>query len=361
VTSLSARVVCRRGDKLKKSKLIAAALCMPLYAVAQSNVTVYGLIDMSVNYARFGSTANKPADNFYALSSDASRLGFRGTADLGDGRHAYFKLEAGVSVDTGAQTSATQFWNRESYVGLSDNVLGSVQMGSQYTPAVWSSNKVDPFARFGLGAIVGLLQGSPRGWAVTLNNSVQYISPNLDGLVGRLMAAPGEGSPTGRSYAASLEYAHGPLYLVANQDRTGVTAASAGLSGGPVTAITTSIGATYDFRIVKLAGWYQTNRVANAPHANGYLVGMTLPAGPGEFRATYVRRNLENADASQMAVGYYYFLSGQTMLFGQVGRLDNSGTAAFGLGPSRTEEAAAGLLVAGRDTTGLQLGIRYTF
>jgi predicted porin len=347
---------------MKPVPFVAAATALLSAAVqAQSSVTLYGLIDMSVNYARFASTATRPSQHLYALSSDASRLGFRGVEDLGGGQSAYFKLETGVSLDTGTQTSATQYWNRETYVGLSDRGWGSLQLGSQFAPMVWNSGKVDPFGRFGLGSITGLLQGSPRGWAVTFNNAVQYISPNLGGFVGRLMVAPGEGAATGRSLTASAEYSRGPAYVTVNYDRTGANAAAVGLTGGTVYVRTVSVGGTYNLGPVKLAGWFQSNRAARLANVDGYLVGATVPVKSGELRASYSSRDQVNADASLSALGYYHFLSKRTWLFGQVGRIDNTGTAAFGLGPARAEEAAAGLLAGGRSVDGVQLGIRHFF
>jgi predicted porin len=327
---------------------------------AQSNVTIYGLIDMSVNYAQFGSTATKPSQHIYTLTNDSSRLGFRGTEDLGGGMRAFFKLETGVALDTGVAGTTTQFWSRESYVGMGDNRLGSVQLGSMFGPELWSSGKVDPFGRFGLGAILSLLQGSPRGWATSYNNAVQYLTPDIYGLAGRLMVAASEGLATGKMYAGSLEYTEGQLYAVVNYDRVGVTAAAVGLAGSSIPNSTTvSGGATYDFRVLKLAAWLQTNRVNNAPNANSYMVGATVPAGPGEFRGSYAHRSLSNADASLGALGYFYRLSKRTTVFTQVAHVNNSGTAAFGLGPARVEEAP--LLAAGRDGNAIQVGVHTLF
>lgn len=345
-------------------KILIAAAVSALFggsAWAQSSVNVYGLIDMSVNYVRAGSTASRPSQSLATLSNDASRIGFRGNEDLGGGLRAYFKLETGVSLDSGNATSATQFWNRESYVGLSEKQFGSVQLGSQYAPMVWTSGKVDPFGRFGLGSITGLLQGSPRGWAVTYNNAVQYTTPDLDGFLGRLMVSPGEGAATGRSYTVSGEYAKGPVYATLNYDRVGTSATSVGLSGATVYTSTMSIGGTYNFGPVKLAGWYQSNRADKLANVNGYLLGATVPLAQGEIRMSYLHRSQTNADATQTALGYYHFLSKRTWLFSQVGRMRNTGTAAFGLGPARTEEAAAGLLTGGRTLNGIQLGIRHFF
>ncbi|CAN7584832.1 porin [Variovorax paradoxus] len=341
------------------------APCAAVFSVgafAQSNVAVYGLIDMSINHVRAEKNAKRSAAHLTAMGSDASRLGFRGTEDLGGGNRAYFKLETGISADTGAPTNATQFWNRESYVGLGSESLGSVQVGSQYTPWIWTTGKIDPFGRFGIGTMVNLLQGSPRGWSVTFNNSAQYITPNLGGVVGRVMASAPEGSITGASYGAALEITRGKLYVALNYDQTGATLASVGLPGsGRAVTRTFGAGLTYDLDLVKLAGWYQSNRGSQLPTAEGYMLGATVPVGASEIRGSFVQRRLANADAKQFAVGQYYFLSKRTTVFWQIARLKNSGTgAAFGLGPTRIEQAS--LLAGGNRTIlGTQIGMRHVF
>lgn len=339
----------------------AAVLAAPTMALAQSSVVMYGILDASVEHLSLDSTATRPAANLTALTSDTSRFGFRGTEDLGGGMKAYFKLESGFQADTGAQTSATAFFNRESYVGLSHPQLGSVQLGSQWAPSLFMALKVDPFTRFGVGGQYTLLQGL-RGYQNRYDNVVQYISPTIGGVTARLLAAAGEGAPTGSSYSGNVEYTGGPLYLGAVYDQVHVAAASVGLSPrDPVTSKTLSLAATYDFKVAKLGGWLQTNRIGGLPDVNGYMLGVSVPVGVGEIRASYAHRSATNASASLMAIGYGHYLSKRTQLYANVGRLKNSGNAAFRMGPATSEQAAAGLPTAGQDTTGYQVGIRHFF
>jgi predicted porin len=345
---------------MKRFLLVASAASCSIGAYAQSSVALYGRIDVSTNYIIYDSTATRGSTRVKSLSSDASMFGFRGTEDLGGGKRAYFKLESGFNVDTGAQSNAVSFFNRESYVGLGDARLGSIQLGSQYTPNVFTSGRIDPFNRFGLGANTTFFQGT-RGYPVSYNNAIQYLSPLVGGFSGKLLVAAGEGAPTGKGYSAEVEYGSGPLFAAVTYDQYRATAASVGLVGAPVWSKNLAAGAVYDFKVVKLHGWYQKNRVENRPDVNGYLLGLTVPAGQGDFRASYLRRDAQNADASLAAVGYYYYMSKRTFLYTQVGRLTNSGTAAFGLGPARAEAATLGLPAAGQDSKGLQLGVRHVW
>jgi predicted porin len=61
----------------------------------------------------------------------SSRLGFRGTEDLGGGLSALFTLETGLNPSSSTLSS---FNNRQAFVGLKKNGLGQVALGTQYTP-----------------------------------------------------------------------------------------------------------------------------------------------------------------------------------------------------------------------------------
>ena len=200
-----------------------------------------------------------------------------------------------------------------------------------------------------------------NGYQNRFDNVVAYVSPTIGGVSGRLLVAAGEGAVTGASYAGNLEYASGPLYVGAVYDQVKATAASVGLKGAPLASRTLSLAATCDFRLAKLYGWVQSNRIDTLDHVNGYMVGTTVPVGLGEIRASYAHRCATAADASLRAVGYACYLSKRTQVYATVGRLTNKGSAAFRMGPATSEQAAAGLPVASQDTNGSQLGIRHYF
>src|SRR5260221_366895 len=110
---------------MKKTVLALAALAaVSTSALAQSSVTIYGVVDASLENV-------KGTDSLTRVSSDnlaTSRLGFRGVEDLGGGLKAKFTLEAGLKVDTGAQDSA--FWGRSAWVGL-EGGFGELRVGHQ--------------------------------------------------------------------------------------------------------------------------------------------------------------------------------------------------------------------------------------
>lgn len=345
-----------------KKTVFAAAMALPLAVAAQSSVTLYGRLNISAESLRFGSTPTRAASHLNVLTSDASLWGVRGTEDLGGGLRASFKLESGFQVDSGVASSATQFFSRESWVGLGDARWGTLQLGSQWAPGLWQSLRADPFQRFGPGGQPYLLQGA-RGYTLRFDNAIQYITPSFGGLGGRAWYAAGEGQPTGRATAVSVDYERGPVYAGIFHENTLATAASVGLTGAAVTSRTTSVAAAYDFGVLKLHGQYQANSTERVARATGYLVGMTVPVGSGQIRASWLHRSAPNADASLAGVGYWYFLSRRTQLFVNAARLDNHGTAAFRMGPALSEQSALGAAGpgAGQDTTGFQVGLMHSF
>ena len=123
---------------MKKSLLALAALTAFTGAVsAQSNVTMYGRIDLSVN--KGVGTTDKTISN-----GSGSRLGLRGSEDLGGGMAAIFNIEHRFNADTGVDGSG-RMWSARSLVGLKGN-FGQVTLGREYTTAFLGSQLInDPW------------------------------------------------------------------------------------------------------------------------------------------------------------------------------------------------------------------------
>lgn len=353
---------------------LVALACMPLASPAQPaagtapSVTVYGRVDLSVNHLRYGAAGALAKSNASYVSGDSSHLGFRGSEDLGGGSRAYFKMEHWFNADTGTQFNPVQFWSREIYVGLGNTSWGSLQLGSQYAPGTWVSLFTDPFLRSNQGAIFTLLQQTPgntRGFVSTVNNAVQYISPAWSGVQFRLMGSAAEGVAAGNTAHASVEYRGADrLYAGVAYDRTKITGAAAGAPALPnVRNETISAGLTYRFDAVKLHAYYLHSDLETQPKLNGYMLGVTVPLGGGEVRASWTRRDARDAanpDASLAAAGYFHPLSKRTTLYAVASRLHNEGAARFNLWPASVDAGAA-VTGPGRSVTGTQVGVRHVF
>lgn len=339
--------------------LLALAALTSFGAHAQSNATLYGRLDVSVNALRF---SGPNATSVRTVSSDTSYWGLRGVEDLGGGNSAYFKLESQFQADTGVQGNATTFFNRESFVGLRSERLGSLALGAQYTPHIALTGKVDPFSRGYLGHIANLFQGAPRGYQPLMNNAVHYTSPNLGGVTGRIMVGAREGG-LGTTHGAGLEYGAGPLVLGVSYDALNVTAASVGLPAvqPSVRSRTIGLGASYDFKVARLMGYYQTNDADRLSRVDGWMLGAIVPVGQGAIRVGYSANNLTTTgEAKQLALGYTHLLSKRTTVYTTIARTSNDGSTAS-LWPGRQDLAGRGLPAAGQDVRGFQVGIRHLF
>ena len=120
--------------QLKLSTLAAtAALLASANVLAQSSVTVYGLVDSGIEIINNAPDAAKKPVSLSRLDSGnlyGSRIGFRGEEDMGGGLKAVFVLENGYSVDTGATLQGARLFGRQGYVGLKGN-WGSLLLGRQ--------------------------------------------------------------------------------------------------------------------------------------------------------------------------------------------------------------------------------------
>ena len=124
---------------MKKSLLAVAAIgAFASAAQAQSSVTVYGILDAglvgdSARVADGKAVTKTTGEGFGSSAESTSRLGFKGTEDLGSGLSAFFTVELGLTPNNTfvVATSATQ--NRQTFVGLKKNGIGDFAFGTQYT------------------------------------------------------------------------------------------------------------------------------------------------------------------------------------------------------------------------------------
>jgi predicted porin len=289
---------------MKKSTIVAASmLSCATAATAQSSVTLFGLLDAGVShysvksefYNNTGRLVLPPAiappgasRSQTALSNSGtsnSRLGFRGTEDLGGGLSASFWLEAALANDSGlgGGPGGAVTFNRRSTVSLA-GTFGEIRLGRDYTPTFWNDT-VSPFTTVGVGANVvstvgsnlAVVKGPGSALAASDNyprssNSIGYfLPPTLGGFYGQLQYALHEnvelrdvpGSPTtkGRSVGGRFGYASGPLDVaLAYAESTAADTIGVNAVGLPTGVDlkekikTISLGASYNFGVLKVFG-----------------------------------------------------------------------------------------------------------
>ncbi len=314
---------------MKKSLVALAALAVAGMASAQSSVTLFGVVDASISHYSTKSTAasynpitgvflpGTPGQSQTVLGNggySSSRLGFRGTEDLGGGLAASFWLEAPLSNDDGSTVGRPFNFSRRSTVSLSGG-FGEIRLGRDYTPTFWNDTTFDPFGTVGAGAnVISSVSGLAgqailrpngafgntftNGNYVRASNTVGYfLPPNLGGFYGQVQYGLDENvdygitnlngnttSAAGRYAGGRFGYANGPLDVAVaygvstirsyNQLGSGLpgttavpatTAALAALYANPLAVVgspssakvkTANIAASYDFGVVKLFGEY---------------------------------------------------------------------------------------------------------
>ena len=343
---------------MKKFALLAVLAGISATAAAQSNVTLFGVLDANARYVKNGDQKLK---SLGSNGANTSRIGLRGTEDLGDGLKAGFWLEAGLNPDTGTQSDGTRFWNRRSTVSLLGN-FGEVRLGRDYTPTYLGYSDYDVFGDNGLAASgkFDSSLGTTRDTGTRADNLVSYFTPTgLGGFYGRATVGAGEGVSGKKYVGGRAGYAAGPLDVSASYGQTTVTA----ISNGDDKFKTADIGASYDFGVVKASGYY-TQSKTGALKLAVYNLGASVPIGLGVLRASYIHANATGTtaagvdtnpnDANQFALGYLYNLSKRTAVYTTVATVKNKGAATFAV-------ASAPTLVAGEKSTGVELGLRHSF
>ena len=385
---------------MKKSLTALAALTVTGLACAQSSVTLFGVIDAGVSYqsatsrnAITGITSKQSQWSLANSGYNSSRIGFRGTEDLGGGLAASFWLEAPITNDDGATGIAN--FNRRSTVSLSGG-FGEVRLGRDYTPTFWNDTVFDPFGTNGSGTNVISTVGGSTGignsnYARASNMVAYFLPPNLGGFYGQVQYSLNENvrtsatdltaatsSSAGRYIGGRFGYANGPLdvALAAGQnvavDTTALTRK----------VQTVNLGASYDFGPVKLFGElsnvqnkFDTGLTNTHDSYKGYLIGATVPVGPGLIRASYsaVRYNEgatglygEDPRVNKLALGYVHNLSKRTALYATVARVSNRNDAAYTgslTAASTTGYGTTGVGYTGlpKSSTGYDFGIRHAF
>ena len=135
---------------MKKSLIALAVMAAAGAASAQSSVTLFGIVDVNYNYVK--GDGNGHVSSLTDSGYNSSRLGFRGTEDLGGGMSASFWLEAALQNDNG--NAGGLFFQRRSTVSLAGN-WGELRLGRDYVPTFWNMTVFDPFGTNGVGSNIG--------------------------------------------------------------------------------------------------------------------------------------------------------------------------------------------------------------
>ena len=220
---------------MKKSPISLAILALAAAiggaAQAQSNVQVYGLLDVGVENANNTSATGGSATRVISGGMNTSRWGVRGTEDLGGGLKAVFNLEGGILMDTGAQDGA--LFRRQAYVGL-EGAFGRVVVGRSFTSVYDTVISYDPmgFAPYYSWATSGPATGpSKYGFTTGYDNLIKYAGTFGNFRFGANYAAGEQttGVADSAKMGATVAYKFGPANVMATYERNnGNTVAATG-------------------------------------------------------------------------------------------------------------------------------------
>jgi predicted porin len=330
-------------------------------ASAQSSVTLFGVVDVAARHVKNGDAS---LNTLSGNGNNTSRIGFRGTEDLGGGLRAGFWLETGINPDTGTQSDASRFWNRRSTISLSGR-FGEIRLGRDFTPTYTGYADYDAFGTTGVASADKF--ATSFGTAVDTNtradNEVSYFTPgNLGGFRAQVSFAPSENAVGKKYMGGRLGYGAGPLDVSVSYGQTTVAPNARGEDKYKFAAV----GASYDFGLLKLTGYYSQAKYADLELAVANI-GALVPVGAGSIRVSYIHadasgRNAAGAstdasDANQIAVGYVHDLSKRTALYTTVARVNNKAGATFAVAGAPALPSPNN----GRDSTGVEFGMRHRF
>ncbi len=336
---------------MKKTLVAAATLIAATGAFAQSSVTLYGVVDASLESVKGADSVTRVSSS----NSASSRLGFRGVDDLGSGLKAKFVLESGINVDTGENGGkSTRFFDRAAWLGL-EGAYGELRLGR-------IDSSIGLLA--GNSAILGAQAYDDLKIADTfagseyrrVDNAITYVLPTLAaGLSAQVQYSTqvsGSELPetdAGKAFGLNVQYAAGPFgaglgFINAaendEEDDQGVL-----------------VYASYDFGAAKLTGYFnQDDRDSEEEKRSLYGIKVGIPFSTNFSLTAGISKVsnvdfLKDADATIIAIKGVYNLSKRTALYGLVTTIDNDEGSTLGLVDTDS----------GKSSHGIAFGIRHAF
>ena len=346
---------------MKKTLIALAVLGVTAgVAHAQSNVTIYGIVDQGFVKAT--------GDKLTMDENINNRLGFRGVEDLGGGLKATFNLEQRFALNNGRE-SADGLFQGAANIGLAGS-FGAVRFGRLNEVSTESLRTLDPFNQFG---IAGMLETPLRGQAGEgrLSYTTRYDSPNMAGFsVGATYTLRNQ-DESATEYGASLIPDASPGDTV-GYDATGTTDASDGYAvgvkykNGPIAALANynravnsndsynwNLGAAYAFGPATVSAAYEQSNlkyVVGSPDAElkTALVGLSYKIGSGVAKAAYSHMKgndfaVGDFTDKKIALGYTHNLSKRTAVYLDLARTSYDENSVFIDGEDDVNAVALGV------------------
>ncbi|MGN5593152.1 porin [Stutzerimonas nitrititolerans] len=360
-----------------KKKLIAIAVgaAMAVPVVAMADVTFYGRAHVSVDYLDDGADYSETN-----LSSNSSRLGFKGDHQINPDLKAFFQIEQQINFTTGSNDDdSSSFATRDTFVGLSGD-FGAVQLGRFDSPFKVARGPANLFGDQ-VGDMRNLTRFGNGRFDERYDNTIQYTTPTMGGFNAKLAYSMYSGQwavedEDSDAFSMSLNYAGGPLeaslaYEQVEDDATSSSGVGHGERDGLRAAAAYKLTDAF-----KLVGFYQTVDHDSPIQADRDRWSSDVYGVGGEYaiakntalKAMWMTRDsdADNADADMWVVGVEHKLDKAVRVYANYAVVDNDDNSAqvpWEQARSANVRSNAGLGVApaGEKASGLSVGLRYDF
>ena len=310
---------------------LAVICCAPM--AAQADIKFYG--KANVSYASVKADAGDAETSIVELSSNASRLGIKGSEKINDSLEAIYQAEYEVYVDDGKGKNDQTFGQRNIYVGLKGN-FGSVIAGNFDTPLKRIQKKVDLF-----GDLYGDIKNQFTHNDNRKANSLMYISPKMAGfaLYGDLIASEEEDTSNGTSMAVTYE--NGGFYGAIAHDLD-VEDDGASATRGVI---------QYNLNALQLGLLVEEEESKDGVKTDGVFASVKYKLGSWALKAQVGQSDIKDQDGETLSLGADYKLSKNAKVFGFY--TSNGYTEVVG------EDAEAIALDVSEDALGVGLEVKF--
>lgn len=366
---------------------LAAGSAFAQTAPPPTGVTVYGIVDTGIEHlTKVGASGSSLTRVPGLTGSLPSRLGFRGSEDLGSGLRAVFTLEAGFGLDTGTLNQGGRFFGRQAWVGLTGD-WGTVSLGRNYSMLYWGifdGDLLGPNA-FGIGSLDSYVPNTRIDNSIAYRGTFSGVTTGLTYSVGRDAVNAGP-SPSGtncagengadtqacRQWSALFKYdtqSFGAALAV--DEIRGGAGAFAGLVRSDMKDRRFTVNGYYklgtEFKFATGILRRDNDAAADASATNGATKRSTIAwlGAAWSPNATYTldgqiqRISFGNGgdDSTLTVVRGFYNFSKRSLVYLQVGHISNGSRLAFGVSSAQ----AGGTPAAGVAQRGVMAGLRHAF
>ncbi|HYR05869.1 MAG TPA: porin [Gallionella sp.] len=366
-----------------------AAASTPASMNTSSGVTFYGQVDLSYDRINNGTSVTPPGTAGASkgnVSSNVSRIGFKGSEGLSDSMSAIWQIEQQINIDN-STANANTFASRNSFLGLKSDSAGTVLLGRYDTPYKLATRRLDVFAdsiadnRALLGGVTSptTVKSASNAFDGRQADTILYTTPTMKGFTGMVAYANlAEANTTAAAAKANLlslagTYDVAPLYGSLSYEEHKLDTVRV---GGKESAWKLGLGYAMDAFTLGLSYEKSNDNLCTAVAAGGcaavgadryghnaYYLSGNYKMGMNAVKLAYGKAGKlasnANTGANQFSLGYDYGLSKRTKLYAIYSRISNKAASDYGFSQSTASTGTVNGI--GSSPSAVSLGMRHNF